>query len=145
MFKRILVPLDGHTESECALSRAVSMARLHNADLVLVRVPGNPIREYLETDPWVVEDVRHHMRIEAQAYVRTIAQTLTTQGFKVATYVEHGPVAGKILEIATRTRADLIIMAAYQRSALSRLVLGSVADAVAHDARLPVLLVKPNP
>jgi ubiquitin-associated SH3 domain-containing protein len=45
----------------------------------------------------------------------------------------------------SRSRADLIGMSAYQRSALSRLVLGSVADAVAHDARLPVLLVKPNP
>jgi universal stress protein A len=53
-----------------------------------------------------------------------------------------GNPASEILTVAEMEAAELIIMGSHGRRGLSRLVLGSVAEAVAHRAKCPVLIVK---
>ncbi|HEY6364619.1 MAG TPA: universal stress protein [Candidatus Binatia bacterium] len=57
---------------------------------------------------------------------------------------EEGPVAKTISQQAEAIRADAIVMGAHGRSALKHMLLGSVAEAVAHAAPCPVLTVKPE-
>ena len=56
--------------------------------------------------------------------------------------VEASDVAAAVIEQAWRTRADLIVMGTHGRTGLSRLRLGSVAEAVTRAAPCPVLLVR---
>ena len=51
-------------------------------------------------------------------------------------------VTNAITELADEESVDLIVMCTHGRSGLSRLVFGSVAGHVLHDAPCPVFLVK---
>ena len=66
-------------------------------------------------------------------------------GDAVAGRAEHvlvGDVAPTIVEHANRTGCDMICMGTRGMTAMSGLVMGSVATRVLHLARVPVLLVK---
>lgn len=59
--------------------------------------------------------------------------------------VLHGErAAAAIVEYASRLPASVIAMATHGRTGLARLALGSVAASVVHDAKCPVLLVRPG-
>ena len=49
-----------------------------------------------------------------------------------------------IVEAATETNADLIVIGTHGRTGLTRLVIGSVAERVVRLAPCPVLCVKPT-
>ena len=52
-----------------------------------------------------------------------------------------GEAASTILEVATQSGADLIVLPTRRRGPLSRAFLGSVADKVVRGATVPILLV----
>ncbi|WP_216328642.1 universal stress protein [Deinococcus aestuarii] len=54
------------------------------------------------------------------------------------------PVPGVILAVAREENIRLIVMSTHGRSGLSRALLGSVAEGVAHHSPVPVLLVRAN-
>ena len=60
--------------------------------------------------------------------------------------IEHHLVTGEpataIVRLATSEQADLIVMATHGRSGLSRLLMGSVAEAVVRQAACPVLTLR---
>jgi nucleotide-binding universal stress UspA family protein len=56
----------------------------------------------------------------------------------------RGEVAAAIAQQASAWRADVIVLTRCRRPAISRLVLGSVADQVMHKASCPVLTVHPK-
>jgi nucleotide-binding universal stress UspA family protein len=56
----------------------------------------------------------------------------------------RGEVAAAIAQQASAWRADVIVLTRRRRPAISRLVLGSVADQVMHKASCPVLTVHPK-
>jgi nucleotide-binding universal stress UspA family protein len=53
--------------------------------------------------------------------------------------------ADVIVDFARDNHADLIVMGTHGRTGLERLLLGSVAEGVAHHAPVPLLLVRPIP
>lgn len=138
--ERILVPLDGSTLAEAALTKAVPLAKeAGGASIVLVRATeasaiagGDPI----EAQVAVVK--------EAEAYLEAVAARVRESGVKeVSTSVWYGPPAPAIVEAADMTRADVIVMSTHGRSGLGRLVLGSVAESVLRGTHIPILLLRP--
>ena len=57
----------------------------------------------------------------------------------------RGEVAAAIAQQASAWRADVIVLTRRRRPAISRMVLGSVADQVIRKASYPVLAVHPRP
>ena len=81
---------------------------------------------------------------EARDYLSEIGWWMQERGLDVETAVvpsEHP--ADAILEESGRTGAAMIAMATHGRHGVSRLVMGSVAGAVLHGARVPLLLYRP--
>lgn len=143
--KRILVPLDGSSAAETALTAAVDVARKTGAALVLVRVPVVPGYATVipETAGWIPQ-LLSEKAVEATAYLERVAERLDTQGVKVDIDVEivaSGGVAAGILTSAREWEADLIMMSTHGRTAWRRWILGSVADGVLHHADRPLWLV----
>jgi nucleotide-binding universal stress UspA family protein len=60
----------------------------------------------------------------------------------VRTIVRTGSANEEIVNLATDERAELIIMGAYGRTGLNRVLLGSVAERVIRFAPCPVLTVR---
>lgn len=145
MFKRILVPLDGSKLAEKALSYAQGLAQKFEGELILVQVlqlmpefVGGPhggmvfyeqsVQERQVADVYLSSTMKR-LRELHELPVRTVT-------------LEAHSVTDRIIKLACDESVDLIVMSTHGRSGLSRLVHGSVAGQILHDAPCPVFLVK---
>jgi nucleotide-binding universal stress UspA family protein len=143
MFKKILVPVDGSELAELVFPYLHSLAVKENAEINLVQVPPINFAYY---PPDVVMDVA--MIIEsaqkgAESYLEQAANKLRKDGLNVKTVIRTGNIADEILAEAEASGADVIAMTTHGRSGVTRFVMGSIADKVLHDAKIPVFVVRP--
>jgi nucleotide-binding universal stress UspA family protein len=142
-FQRIFVPVSSPAESAEALAAAARVCRSTiNGVLRLVHVrvydppmPRCPSRLYLET------------AAEAAALMDEAMLILWGSGAQATTAVVDAPrgeLAAAIARQASAWRADVIVLTRRRRPAISRMLLGSVADQVMRKASCPVLTVPPN-
>jgi len=146
MFKTILVSLDGSALAEQALAPAFSIAAKYGAAIVLLRVVAPerslPGLQYLAVRPnGAPADPVQALIEEAQDYLAEI--TLPMTDVSVHTRVLVGAPPEIIVETAVEAAADLIVMSTHGRTGLTRLLYGSVAEAVLRGSPVPVFLV-PN-
>jgi nucleotide-binding universal stress UspA family protein len=145
MLRSILVPLDGSAFSEAALSVAEALARPSQASLHLVRIHVRPTRPPLSLEGMPVTDPdRDAARWESErAYVSRIRRRLGPRSELASRIaVLDGPVGESLATYAAANRIDLIVMATHARRGLARTWMGSVADEVLRQSRVPVLLVR---
>ncbi len=134
MFKKLLVPLDGTSQSAVALPPARALAQATGAEIVLLRVipharPGG------ENSP----------RATAEENLASIAEELAKSALRVHTIVHPGTAqAEQIVRAIGSEHADLIVMATHGRAGLQRAILGSVAQQVLAESPVPLLLVRPG-
>ncbi len=134
---RILVPIDFSPYSDAALALATSLARDGGGTLVLAHVEFIPISaaggEYLYAipEPPTEEllDKLNHV-VPPDSHVMVERRLLS------------GDPADAIIRLAESENIDLIVMGTHGRRGLSRLLMGSVAEAVVRAAPCPVLTVK---
>lgn len=142
MFKRVLVPLDGSKVAEGVLPLLKQIAGPLDLEVTLLRVLQPLPPEVIEgTRHVVVEDVEGRFK-EAFGYLAPIAAAIETTGVRVATDVRRGEPVTEILEGAKAAKADLIAMTTHGRSGFSRLLFGSVAEAVLRHTDIPVFLMR---
>jgi nucleotide-binding universal stress UspA family protein len=135
--KKILVPLDGSGLAETSIVAAVQIAREQRARIVLVRAVEAP---WLYGEGMVDAQVR--IVREAEEYLGMTADRLRGAGVTVETSVWYGAPAVSIIAAAKAQGAGLIVMTSHGRSGLSRLILGSVAEAVLRGTTTPILLLR---
>jgi nucleotide-binding universal stress UspA family protein len=142
MTKRILVPVDRMEETVAALALIGDAARSSGAVIRLLHVA--PVPENVETATRVVAYADQEMaRLEAEGM--DFLQMLQTRlpGIPTECVVRFGHPVEEILQEADGFDADLIVVLTRSRSALTRAVLGSVAEAVLRKARTAVMLLRP--
>jgi nucleotide-binding universal stress UspA family protein len=135
LFKRLLVPLDGSPLAEQALPFARAMARIVDGDLILVRAT-NVKGAYLD-----LAEAQVRAATEAEHYLKEVADRYGTC-HPVEYSVPYGDPAAAVAGVAQTRAADLIVMTTHGRGELARMVLGSVADAVVRETRVPLLLIR---
>jgi nucleotide-binding universal stress UspA family protein len=135
----ILHPTDFSEHSEFAFRLACALARDYKARLVLLHVLPPPMVMYAgglapPADMWRDDDEAKGRlrRLEAEAH-----------HVRVESQVMEGDPVDMILRAAEETHSDVIVMGTHGRTALARLLLGSVAEAVLRKAPCPVLTAKP--
>lgn len=144
MYRCILVPLDGTSFGEAALPHAVAIARRAGAVLQLAHVHLPPIipsgAETAALPPvWIEmswEEKRH--------YLDRVAQAIAADGVRVETRVMEGGIVPALERHAVRCAAGLIVMSTHGHVGLSRLWHHGVADQLARDLMLPIVLVRPR-
>lgn len=125
----ILVPLDGSQEARSALPYAAALA-----------APGGPIE--LLTVVKDQKDLADGGEASVQAALEAAGAELRAAGYDVKTRVLVGDVPGHIVEAAANGGAYMIVMASHGRGAFQRLIHGSVADKVAREATVPVMVIR---
>ena len=148
MFKNILVPVDGSSPSKHAVEVAVMLAKDQQAKLQLIHVvdetviPGGLDGTNLPPDYIEKELARRHEigrkvldRAESALAGTGVDATVSISGRTLSS------VADTILEQAQRTGADLIVLGTHGRRGLTRVLMGSDAELVMREAKVPVLLV----
>jgi nucleotide-binding universal stress UspA family protein len=153
LFKHILVPLDGSTLAAEALGPAIDLARASGADLTLLRVvaPVPLVSAYDVTIPLAYppllpdEPATREVLRDVEEELSEIARRLRDeQRLSVRSEVvvsERTPAS--IISYARGHEVDVIAMCTHGRGA-TRLLVGSVADALLRGSGLPVLLQRPG-
>lgn len=142
MMKRILVPLDGSPLAERALAVAANLARSTDGALILVQALTLPVEYDALLLPQVTPlDIESKERV-AQAYLTRQVDLPMLSGLPVATRVRTEAPALAILNVAAECRADMIVMTSHGRTGFGRWVFGSVAEHVARQAEVPVLMLR---
>ncbi len=132
----ILVGVDGSEASTRALMTAAHLARLAGARLLITHVEA-PAAYPSELHGMVAE----HKQFPAAAHrVLALARQQVT-GVETETIRCEGFVAESLEEKAAERKADLLVVGKHGHSAVHRLLMGSVADRLAHIAQRPVLIV----
>lgn len=141
MYSSLLVPLDGSPQSERALPVALALARRSAATVELVHVHELPTVPGLAPmyDTRFDAEMREEMRAELEATAERLRQTTDVP---VRTTFLDGPIVATLEAHAADSRPELIVMTTHGRGGLSRLWLGSVADALVRRAGVAVLLVR---
>lgn len=145
MFKSILVPLDGTTFGEHALPLAISLARAASARLHLVQVHVPLATVYTEHLSSLEGSVDPALKQRGREYLRRLRDRIkVATGLSVEGTLLEGPVVDALLDQASMTAAELVIMARHGRGTIARAVLGSVADEMVRRSTLPLMLVRPH-
>ncbi|HEY7156605.1 MAG TPA: universal stress protein [Gemmataceae bacterium] len=159
----ILHPTDFSDYSEFAFRLACALARDYNARLILLHVispsmaiyGGSPVPTEKGAD---VEEAKECLREREKSHWRLPCSTdflvgeakeklrqLEGQAHhgRVESQVMEGDPVDMILRTAEETNSDVIVMGTHGRTALARVLMGSVAESVLRKAPCPVLTSKP--
>ena len=132
----ILVPTDFGEAADHAFDYALALAAKLGARIVLLNVLRPPALGLMESGAVVTDGTAHAMHSAAQAELDRLADR---SAGPVETMIRTGEPHPEILQVATESRAELIVMGTHGRRGIRRLLLGSVAEAVVRSATCPVL------
>jgi nucleotide-binding universal stress UspA family protein len=144
-FRSILVPLDGSAFAEHALPLAGEIARRAGAILQIVHVhmPVPLLSTAFEFPVVEVELETGQRQQEAEYLGSVVARIPQASGVPITTIQLEGGIVPAIQSHVEATSVDLIVLTSHGRGAVGRAWLGSVADGLIRNTRVPILLVRP--
>ncbi|GAA3401298.1 universal stress protein [Paenibacillus hodogayensis] len=141
-FQHVLVAYDGSPQSQSALDRAVSLVRAtpgaHLTVAHAFQYPNFIVGEAMVVAP-VVTDLEE-MTSSEQLLDEAKARVTDLPG--VTYTLLQGDAAESILECASETGADLIVIGSRGLNTIKEWFLGSVSHHVVQHANIPVLVIK---
>jgi nucleotide-binding universal stress UspA family protein len=148
VYQKILVPLDGSTTAECALSHVKNLVK----DGAVVEVTLlNVVNVYLlpgrgEYRGLVdINTIRENLFMESRTYLAGVESRLASEGIKIKKEsLEGNRPSDTISDYAQRNGVDLIVIATHGYTGLKKALLGSVALGVLHESHIPILLIRPE-
>lgn len=144
MYKRILIPLDGSILSEAVLPHAETIAKVMEAEVVLLNVIPSIAPEFSVPPLASTLNAFQDAQAEMKNYLKGMCSKLEKEGLRVTYLIREGAIAETILEVAESMQADMIAMSTHGRTGAERLLLGSVTEQVVHHSRLPVMVIRPK-
>jgi nucleotide-binding universal stress UspA family protein len=134
---KLLLAYDGSDGAKRALG--VVIALNHEGDIVTVvsSAEGPPLFGHAGTLLPTPEQEAERHRQAGEARV-----LLAEHGIEAMVVERHGDAANAILDEATETRADLIVMGTRGLSSVERWMIGSVSAKVLHHAHCSVLVAR---
>jgi nucleotide-binding universal stress UspA family protein len=135
--KKILFPTDFSHTGDAALAMATALARDTGATLVIAHVEEPPVAYgggelYYGIPNPATEDLRNMLH-----EIKPSDSSVPCE-YRLIT----GDPATAVVRLAEEEEVDIIVMGTHGRTGLSRLLMGSVAEAVVRRAKCPVLTFK---
>lgn len=127
---KILLPIDFSSSSHAAIEHATVLAQQFHSEIVLVHV----ISETVNSD---------EARALAEKHLATSVASLATKDIKATSVIEEElDVAGAILDVLEREKADLVIVSTHGTTGWHPLIFGSIAEKLVKLVSVPLLLLR---
>ncbi|WP_049928257.1 universal stress protein [Halopiger goleimassiliensis] len=140
MYDRLLVPTDGSNHADAAATKAFALATAIDATVhVLCVVETGPLGSI--DLPGDTESAESVFADRARGFVDRIADRGRDRDVAVETEIREGVPVREILDYADEIDADAIVMGSRGRGGISRMMLGSVTDAVTRHSDRDVIVV----
>ena len=139
MITRILWPLDGSNFAHRALPSVASLAKTHQASVVVYGCLAldELINTGIEMSPITFTQLWTEQRDELLSHLRKAVEELQQEGLEASQAWSSGRPVEKIVETAIDKGCDCIIMASHGRGGFRRWVMGSVTEGVLRRAPCP--------
>jgi len=134
---RIVLSSDGSKASEAATTRAVDFAKSYGSELDVIGVV-DVTDEFHAYAPAAVEK----MAKDFHKSLGAVKEKAESEGVKTRTFVKEGDAWDEITDLAEEEGAKLIVMGSHGRTALGKLLMGSVTQKVIGMTKRPVLVVR---
>lgn len=145
MFRKILVPIDGSRTAAMGLREAIRIARESEGAVIRLLHVLEPMPAVQGMEVLVEKQVLRNLREFGKRLLKDAKSEVERQGVHAETAfrrIPTGRISTAIVAEAARWKADVIVMGTHGRRGISRMVLGSDAEAVVRSAPAPVLLVR---
>ena len=136
--KKILVPLDGSTNSMRGLEMAIHMAREEHAIITGLYVVE--MDKPKTNDP--ITPLEKMLLKTAEKIMKKAKILSAKKGILFTDRVAYGDTGKRVVKFADRGNYDLIVIGARGRSAAKEIFLGSTSNYVLHKSKKPVLIVR---
>lgn len=146
MYARVVVPVDGSLVSERAVPHGEALARAFGIPLLLLRVMDTtPVGLYDEFASMSAEylpggALEAKVEADARAYLEDMQSTLSARGIDAHHELRSGAIVRELL--AAARDGDVYVMASHGRTGMPRWFMGSVAEEMTRQSRVPVMLVR---
>jgi nucleotide-binding universal stress UspA family protein len=148
VLEKILVAVDGSTHSERAAAAGIEMARLYGGVVTVLYVIDKskeyaPLGDLLSKaveDPFAA--MGDMLKKQGEEAIKRIEDMAKTAGVSVEREIIEGYPADSIISVAEKENMNLIVVGYIGASGLERFLLGSVADKVVRNSKVPVLVVR---
>jgi nucleotide-binding universal stress UspA family protein len=135
--KRILFATDLSESTKQGFDFALDLARTMESDLVLAHVVNTAV-SYADVE--VLSDAGDMIE-NAEKELQQFATQARNADVNIQTFVLEGNVAEEILNTADRYCADLILITVQSKPFVERALLGTTAERVIREAKVPVFLI----
>ena len=142
MYKRILVATGGSPWSDAAVAYAIRLAAGTGAEVCILSVLTIPVSYDIPEAGMDFDILIDSVEQEGKERLLKAATYATQAGVAHITLLKWGNIPATILQTADAEACDLIILGSRGLTGWKRLMLGSISNAVAAKASLPILIVK---
>ncbi len=144
-YNKILIATDGSEHVKKAVTHAIELAKLYKAELHAVYVMDIKTdygpKSYLSTDI-SNEGLERFLGQEGDAAIKYIEDLAEKEDLEIEKRFLKGHPAEEILKFSEEQSIDLIVMGTLGKSGIEKFLLGSVAEKVIRNSRIPVLIVR---
>ncbi len=140
MFEKVLVATDGSEHSERAARKAIELAKLSGGTVTALYVTDTSRMSHLPDDMLLfsIRELLVKEGNEAIDYIRKLAEE---SGVAFEKKLVEGNPAEEITKFAYKAGMNIIVIGSVGRTGLDKFLLGSVAEKVVRNSKIPVLTI----
>jgi nucleotide-binding universal stress UspA family protein len=141
MFHKVLVAIDGSSQSLKSLERAIDEAKTWNAELHAIYVVEIGLFSSLPVDnTWEV--MYSLLEKEGKEILSAATKKAADIGVEMTIHLKQGHAGQEIITLAEEIGSDLIVVGSLGKSNIERLLLGSVSSFVVMNSRITTMVVR---
>jgi nucleotide-binding universal stress UspA family protein len=140
-YDKILIATDGSEYTKNAVDYGIDIAKSTGAKLFAIYVVDTAAFASIPMDAaW--ESMYELLKQEGDMAIKYVAQRAEAEGLEVEGNLIEGHPADEIIRYSEKNSISLIVMGTLGKSGLDRFLLGSVAEKVVRNSKIPVLVVR---
>jgi nucleotide-binding universal stress UspA family protein len=142
IFKNIMVPYDGTNFSNRAFQKALDIAKKDGSKITVFTViegEYSAVMGYSKINLQVIKK----QQSAAKKYIYKLESSAKNNNVPISVKIKQGTtIVKEIINFAKSKKFNLIVMGSHGRTGLNKLILGSVANGVAQQAKCSVMVIK---
>ncbi len=140
-YRSIVIATDGSENTQKAVSYGIKIAKLSGATVYALHVIDTS--SFLSQN-WTAgrETMYEVLKKDGQKAISKVKECGETSGVEVREVLLEGYPSSKIIDFAENNDIELIVMGTLGKTGLDRFLMGSVAEKVVRNSKVPVLVVR---
>jgi len=130
------VALDNSEIDQPVISRAMSLAKIHRAEITLIHVIDSPGTQVFG------ENISGEHERDDIEFVHEVAEILKQQGYKARSIMRAGRPSEEIIKAVRENDIDLLLMGSHGHKFIGDLFFGETVSRVRHNLDIPIMVVK---